>query len=143
MVNRKKINSAGIEYADVVSSNAFGDEQLYPNLEEIVICRVESIAEMGVYVQLLEYKRLAMILLTELSKRSFKSINNIAVPGDIIACKVIRIDRQNSYIDLSKQRVTKREEINVFERFHRKLRGPWNDRKSAVIAINAFVCPCF
>lgn len=132
--SRKHINKAGIEYADIRSENRHGEERVWPDLEEIVICRVSSIAEMGVYVELLEYNKLAMILLPEISKGKFKNIRNIVYPGDVCACTVIRVDPLNSYIDLSLSRVTKTQSVAAFERFHRAVRGPWADREAAIAA---------
>uniref|UniRef100_A0A2K6FUG8 Eukaryotic translation initiation factor 2 subunit 1 n=1 Tax=Propithecus coquereli TaxID=379532 RepID=A0A2K6FUG8_PROCO len=77
----------------------------FPEVEDVVMVNVRSIAEMGAYVSLLEYNNIeGMILLSELSRRRIRSIN-----------KLIPIEK--GYIDLSKRRVSPEEAIKCEDKF--------------------------
>jgi translation initiation factor 2 subunit 1 len=68
---------------------------------------VKRVAEMGAYVQLLEYQNVeGMILLSELSKRRIRSVAKLIRVGRIEVCSVLRVDHDKGYIDLSKKRVS-------------------------------------
>ena len=48
-------------------------EQKYPEIDDVVMVNVRSIADMGAYVHLLEYNNIeGMILLSELSRRRIR-----------------------------------------------------------------------
>lgn len=81
--------------------------QRYPEVEDVVVVNVRSIAEMGAYVHLLEYNNIeGMILLSELSRRRIRSINKLIRVGRNECVVVIRVDTTKGYIDLSKRRVS-------------------------------------
>ena len=53
-------------------------ESKYPEVDDVVMVQVKSIAEMGAYVVLLEYNGIeGMILLSELSRRRIRSITKL------------------------------------------------------------------
>ena len=82
----------------------------FPEVEDIVMVNVQSIAEMGAYVRLLEYNNIeGMILLSELSRRRIRSINKLIRVGRDECVVVIRVDKEKGYIDLSKRRVSQEE----------------------------------
>jgi len=82
-------------------------EQRFPEVEDVVIVQVRSIADMGAYVSLLEYNDIeGMILLSELSRRRIRSINKLIKVGRCEQCVVLRVDKEKGYIDLSKRRVS-------------------------------------
>jgi translation initiation factor 2 subunit 1 len=82
-------------------------KQKFPELEDVVMVNVKSIAEMGAYVMLLEYNNIeGMILLSELSRRRIRSINKLVRVGRNECVVVIRVDTDKGYIDLSKRRVS-------------------------------------
>ncbi len=57
-------------------------EQKYPEVDDVVMVQVKSIAEMGAYVSLLEYYGIeGMILLSELSRRRIRSITKLIKVG--------------------------------------------------------------
>jgi S1 RNA binding domain len=57
-------------------------EQKYPEVDDVVMVQVKSIAEMGAYVSLLEYNDIeGMILLSELSRRRIRSITKLIKVG--------------------------------------------------------------
>jgi len=95
-------------------------ENQFPEIDDIVIVQVRSIAEMGVYVSLLEYNNIeGMILLSELSRRRIRSINKLIRVGKQEVCMVLRVDKEKSYIDLSKRRVSAEDVQKCDERFQR------------------------
>ena len=66
-------------------------EQKFPEMEDVVMVNVRSIADMGAYVHLLEYNNIeGMILLSELSRRRIRSINKLIRVGRTEPVVVIR-----------------------------------------------------
>uniref|UniRef100_A0A3B0MKA5 Eukaryotic translation initiation factor 2 alpha subunit, putative n=1 Tax=Theileria annulata TaxID=5874 RepID=A0A3B0MKA5_THEAN len=93
-------------------------EQKYPEPEDLVMVKVNRIEAQGVYVSLLEYDdREGLILLNELSKRRYRSINKLVKIGRHEVVLVLRVDPLKGYIDLSKRRVTPEDIIKCEERF--------------------------
>ena len=65
----------------------------YPDVDDVVMVNIRSIAEMGAYVNLLEYNNIeGMILLSELSRRRIRSINKLIRVGRNECVVVIRVD---------------------------------------------------
>ncbi|GFY64726.1 eukaryotic translation initiation factor 2 subunit 1 [Trichonephila inaurata madagascariensis] len=92
--------------------------QKYPEVEDVVMVKVHSIAEMGAYVSLLEYNNIeGMILLSELSRRRIRSINKLIRVGRDECVVVIRVDKDKGYIDLSKRRVSSEESEKCEEKY--------------------------
>jgi len=95
-------------------------ENQFPEIDDVVMVQVRSIAEMGAYVSLLEYNNIeGMILLSELSRRRIRSINKLIRVGKQEVCMVLRVDREKGYIDLSKRRVSPEDVQKCDERFNR------------------------
>lgn len=100
------------EGGEAVGSNSrasLGDlrfyERKFPEVDELVMVKVQRIAEMGAYVSLLEYNNLeGMILMNELSKRRFRSVTKLIKVGRLEVVMVLRVDPVKGYIDLSKRR---------------------------------------
>lgn len=93
-------------------------EHRFPEVEDVVMVNVRSIAEMGAYVHLLEYNNIeGMILLSELSRRRIRSINKLIRVGRSECVVVIRVDKDKGYIDLSKRRVSSEEIAKCEEKF--------------------------
>ncbi|XP_076440712.1 eukaryotic translation initiation factor 2 subunit 1-like [Babylonia areolata] len=90
----------------------------FPEIDDVVMVNVRSIAEMGAYVHLLEYNNIeGMILLSELSRRRIRSINKLIRVGRNECVVVIRVDKDKGYIDLSKRRVSAEEVLKCEEKF--------------------------
>ncbi|UKJ88235.1 eukaryotic translation initiation factor 2 subunit alpha [Theileria orientalis] len=105
-----------------VSKTNLGDcrfyERKFPEPEDLVMVKVNRIEAQGVYVSLLEYDdREGLILLNELSKRRYRSINKLVKIGRHEVVLVLRVDPVKGYIDLSKRRVTPEDIIKCEERF--------------------------
>ncbi|PKI84668.1 hypothetical protein MVES1_001891 [Malassezia vespertilionis] len=93
-------------------------EKALPDTDEIVMCQVQQIAEMGAYVKLLEYDSAeGMILLSELSRRRIRSIQKLIRVGRNEVVVVLRVDKEKGYIDLSKRRVSPEDVIKCEERY--------------------------
>eukprot|EP00921_Rhytidocystis_pertsovi_P026270 GHVQ01042371.1.p2 GENE.GHVQ01042371.1~~GHVQ01042371.1.p2 ORF type:complete len:351 (+),score=73.77 GHVQ01042371.1:129-1181(+) len=93
-------------------------ERQFPETEELVMVKVNRIEEMGAYVSLLEYNDVeGMILMSELSKRRFRSVNKLIRVGRHEVVMVLRVDSQKGYIDLSKRRVSPEDLVTCEERF--------------------------
>ncbi|XP_014243906.1 eukaryotic translation initiation factor 2 subunit 1 [Cimex lectularius] len=93
-------------------------KEKYPEVDDVVMVNVRSIAEMGAYVHLLEYNNIeGMILLSELSRRRIRSINKLIRVGKTEPVVVIRVDKDKGYIDLSKRRVSPEDVEKCTERF--------------------------
>lgn len=90
----------------------------FPEVDDVVMVTVQSIAEMGAYVRLLEYNNIeGMILLSELSRRRIRSINKLIRVGRDECVVVVRVDKEKGYIDLSKRRVSAEEAKKCENRF--------------------------
>ena len=93
-------------------------ESVYPAAEDLVIVKVNNVAEMGAYVSLLEYNNIeGMILLSELSRRRIRSINKLIRVGRTEVVVVLRVDREKGYIDLSKRRVSPEDIARMEEKY--------------------------
>jgi translation initiation factor 2 subunit 1 len=98
-------------------------EAKYPEVDDVVMVKVKSIAEMGAYVSLLEYNNIeGMILLSELSRRRIRSVNKLIRVGRMEVVTVVRVDKDKGYIDLSKRRVQQEDII--------KMENKWNKSKA-------------
>lgn len=95
-------------------------ESKYPEVDDVVMVQVKSIAEMGAYVSLLEYHGIeGMILLSELSRRRIRSITKLIKVGRQEPVMVLRVDKEKGYIDLSKRRVSPEDVAICEERFNK------------------------
>ncbi|KAF8955972.1 eukaryotic translation initiation factor 2 subunit alpha, partial [Entomortierella lignicola] len=64
-------------------------------VDDLVMVNVRQIAEMGAYVQLLEYDNIeGMILLSELSRRRIRSIQKLIRVGKNEVVVVLRVDKE-------------------------------------------------
>ena len=74
-------------------------EKPLPDTDEIVMCQVRQIAEMGAYVNLLEYDNAeGMILLSELSRRRIRSIQKLIRVGRNEVVVVLRVDKEKGML---------------------------------------------
>mmetsp|Transcript_10254 Transcript_10254/g.33913 ORF Transcript_10254/g.33913 Transcript_10254/m.33913 type:complete len:330 (+) Transcript_10254:180-1169(+) len=101
-----------------------GDCRMYkptfPEVDEVVMVQVKSIAEMGAYVQLLEYNGIeGMILLSELTRRRIRSVSKLIKVGRVEPVMVLRVDKEKGYIDLSKRRVSPEDVAAAEEKYNK------------------------
>jgi translation initiation factor 2 subunit 1 len=89
-----------------------------PEIEDVVLVQVKSLSDIGAYVTLLEYGKLeGMIQISEMSNRRIRSISKLTRVGNIEVCLVLRVDADRGYIDLSKKRVHREDEMKAKEAF--------------------------
>lgn len=95
-------------------------EAVYPEVDDLVLVQVKNVAEMGAYVELLEYNNIeGMILLSELSRRRIRSIHKLIRVGRNEVVVVLRVDKDKGYIDLSKRRVSPEDIAKCEEKFNK------------------------
>ncbi|KAI4840979.1 eukaryotic translation initiation factor 2 subunit alpha [Plasmodium brasilianum] len=93
-------------------------EKKFPEVDDLIMVKVNRIEDMGAYVSILEYNDMeGMILMSELSKRRFRSVNKLIRVGRHEVVLVLRVDNQKGYIDLSKRRVSPKDIIKCEENF--------------------------
>lgn len=74
-------------------------EKKYPDVDDLVMVNVKSIAEMGAYVSLLEYNNIeGMILLSELSRRRIRSVSKLIRVGRQEVVVVLRVDKEKGIL---------------------------------------------
>ena len=83
-------------------------------------CQISEIFDDGAYVELLEYNRIkGMLLSSELSRKRVNYVKRLIKEGREEVLRVLRIDPQKGFFDLSKKSV-KVEEIEEFKETYLK-----------------------
>lgn len=88
-----------------------------PKRFELVVCRVEKIFPHSAQVQMVEYRKKAMIHVSEIALRWVKNIKEFVKPNQFVVCQVMRVERDD--VSLSLKRVRKEESerrLNEFKR---------------------------
>jgi len=86
-----------------------------PNVDEIIIGKIDKITELGIDVSLVEYDNIkGYISYSEVSRKKKFNINKILTVGKDVHLIVINIDIDKGYIDLSKRTIND-EEIKLFD----------------------------
>ena len=108
-------------------------ENEFPNVEDLVMCKITEIFDEGAYVELLEYNNIrGMILKGEISRKRKQNVKQIIREGKEEVLIAIRVDTAQGYIDLSKKDV-KTEENKEFQEFYAKSKQVHNIMKSIAI----------
>ena len=82
-------------------------EQRFPEIDDVVMVNVRSIADMGAYVHLLEYNNIeGMILLSELSRRRIRYCGLMSISFEMFF--KIKYSQVHQQIDTSWQNRTSR-----------------------------------
>ncbi len=93
-------------------------QQEYPDVDDLVMVRVNLINEIGAFVNLLEYNgKEGIILLSELSRRRMRSINKHIRVGKKEVLQVLRVDKEKGYIDLSKKNLKEEDILECTQRY--------------------------
>ena len=77
----------------------------FPEVNNVLMCTVKKISHHSVFVNLDEYGKEGMVHISEISPGRIRNIRDYVVEGKKIVCKVLRINRDRGYIDLSLRRV--------------------------------------
>ena len=80
-------------------------KQGFPEESEIVLCTVTSVRYNSVFANLNEYNHSGMIHISEVSPGRIRNINDYVKEGKVVICKVLRVNKERGYIDLSLRRV--------------------------------------
>jgi translation initiation factor 2 subunit 1 len=83
----------------------------WPEVGDLVIATVQSVADYGAYVNLDEYNKKGLLHVSEVSSSWIRNIRDFVREGQKVVLKVLRVDVEKGHIDLSLRRVTKREKI--------------------------------
>lgn len=95
-------------------------EEEYPKVQSFVKVHVTQISDMGAYVKLLEYGDVeGMIQFSELSRLRIRSFKKVIQIGDTVIAKVIQLDKEKGYIDLSKKSVSMEDATLCEERYQK------------------------
>lgn len=86
-----------------------------PEEGELVFCTVTKIQYHAVTAQLDEYDKQGLIHISEVSPGRIRNIRDYVTEGKKIVCKVIRINPDRGYIDLSLRRVNDSQRRNKTE----------------------------
>ena len=81
----------------------------FPEESELVLCTVTSVQYHSVFVDIEEYAKSGMIHISEVSPGRIRNIRDFVKEGKKIVCKVLRINEEKGYIDLSLRRVNESE----------------------------------
>ncbi len=95
----------------------------FPEEEEIVLCKVTKIFPNSVFVDLLEYDRSGLIHISEIAPGRIRNLREFVSIDRQIVCKVLRIDKEKGYIDLSLRRVNSRERNGKLEDIKQELKA--------------------
>ena len=84
-------------------------KQGFPEEGELVLCTVTSVQFHSVFVDIDEYGKSGLIHISEVSPGRIRNIRDFVKEGKKIVCKVLRINEEKGYIDLSLRRVNESE----------------------------------
>src|SRR3989344_1850677 len=84
-------------------------KQGFPEDSELVLCTVTSVQIHSVFVNIDEYGKGGMIHISEVSPGRIRNIRDFVKEGKKVVCKVLRINLEKGYIDLSLRRVNESE----------------------------------
>lgn len=84
-------------------------KQGFPEESELVLCTVTSVQYHSVFVDIDEYGKGGMIHISEVSPGRIRNIRDFVKEGKKIVCKVLRVNMEKGYIDLSLRRVNESE----------------------------------
>lgn len=94
-------------------------KQGFPEESEIVLCTVTTVRYNSVFVTLDEYGRTGMIHISEVSPGRIRNIRDFVKEGKVVICKVLSVNREKGYIDLSLRRVNegqRRDKVNEIKK---------------------------
>jgi len=94
-------------------------EREFPNIDDLVVVIINKTDDkVGCHVTLLEYdNRDGMINIGELSKRRIRSLTKLLRVGSTDICKVMHVDEEKGYINLSKKQVVEEDRQPTLDAF--------------------------
>ena len=90
-------------------------EKKFPDVDDLVMCKIIEIFNDGAYVILEEYNNIkGLLLCTEISRKRVNYVTRLIKEGKEEVLRVKTIDKEKGFIDLSKKSV-KAEEVEQFK----------------------------
>ena len=84
-----------------------------PTENDIVLCTIKRITYNSIFVTLDEYKKIdGMIHISEIAPGRIRNIRDHVKEGKKVVCKVLRVYRDKTYLELSLRRVNNAQKIN-------------------------------
>ncbi len=78
----------------------------FPEEEEIVLCKITKVMPHGAFASLEEYENLSgLIHISEIAPGRIRNLREYVEEGKVVVCKILRINKEKNYIDLSLRRV--------------------------------------
>ncbi|MEM4703101.1 MAG: S1 RNA-binding domain-containing protein [Candidatus Pacearchaeota archaeon] len=87
----------------------------FPEVNEVVLGVVDRIVTTSVFVKLLDYPYEGVIIFSEIAPGRIRNVRDYVNPGQKIAVKVLRVDKEKKHIDLSLRRVSSKEKKQALE----------------------------
>ncbi|NPA85828.1 MAG: translation initiation factor IF-2 subunit alpha [bacterium] len=95
----------------------------FPKVKELVIGVVTEVFPEFAYVELPEYGcKKAMLHITEASEKWIKSVKEVVKEGDVRVFRVVNVNPQRGYIDVSLRHINPSQERRKFLEWRRKLK---------------------
>lgn len=91
----------------------------FPEEGELLQCTVTSVQSHSVFIRLDEYGINGMIHISEIAPGRIRNIRDYVMEGKSVICKVLRVNHERGYVDLSLRRVSesqKRNKINELKK---------------------------
>jgi translation initiation factor 2 subunit 1 len=82
----------------------------WPEVGDLVIATVVRVTDYGAYVRLDEYNKEGLLHVSEVASRWVRNIRDYVREGQKVVLKVLRVHAEKGHVDLSRRRVTKREQ---------------------------------
>jgi translation initiation factor 2 subunit 1 len=98
----------------------FFRKQGFPEESDLVLCTVTSVQFHSVFVDIDEYGKGGMIHISEIAPGRIRNIRDFVKEGKKIVCKVLRINEEKGYIDLSLRRVNESEKRRKIDEIKRQ-----------------------
>jgi len=77
----------------------------FPEESDLVMCTVVNIQHNSIFVNIHEYDKQGMITISEVAPGRIRNIRDYVAEGKVIVCKVLYVNAERGYIDLSLRRV--------------------------------------
>jgi len=78
----------------------------FPDESDLVMCTVVNIQHNSIFVNIHEYNKQGMITISEIAAGRIRNIRDYVLEGKVVVCKVLAVNQERGYIDLSLRRVT-------------------------------------
>lgn len=77
----------------------------FPEESDLVICTVNNIQHNSIFVNIHEYDKQGMITISEIAPGRIRNIRDYVTEGKVVVCKVLYVNKERGYIDVSLRRV--------------------------------------